>query len=62
MMTEEVGLCGTCRHSRTVKGAHTTFWMCERSKTDRSFPQYPRLPVLRCRGYEEDPAKRLPPA
>jgi hypothetical protein len=33
------------------------FWMCELSKTDRSFPQYPRLPVIRCRGYEEDPNK-----
>ena len=45
-----------------VKGPRSTFWMCERSKTDRSFPQYPRLPVLRCRGYEEDPAKWPPPA
>lgn len=26
--------------------------MCELSKTDASFPRYPRLPVLRCRGYE----------
>ena len=63
-MNPQVGLCATCLHSRNVKGARTVFWMCERSKTDRSFPQYPRLPVLRCRGYEEDvvPAKRPPPA
>jgi hypothetical protein len=26
--------------------------MCERSLTDRSFPRYPRLPMLECRGYE----------
>ena len=60
----QAGLCETCKHSRTVKGARTMFWMCERSQTDRSFPQYPRLPVLRCRGYEEkeEPAKPPPPA
>jgi hypothetical protein len=59
----EVGLCATCKHSRTVTGARTTFWMCRRSLTDATFPQYPRLPVLRCRGYEEvDSIKRRPPA
>jgi hypothetical protein len=26
--------------------------MCELSLTDHSFPRYPRLPVLECRGYE----------
>jgi hypothetical protein len=61
-MTEQVGLCATCRHSRTVKGARSVFWMCERSRTDTSFPQYPRLPVTRCRGYEADSAKQPPPA
>jgi hypothetical protein len=25
--------------------------MCERSKTDPSYPKYPRLPVKRCAGY-----------
>jgi len=58
----QVGLCETCRHSRTVKGAHSIFWMCGRSATDPSFPQYPRLPVLSCRGYEADPSKKPPPA
>ena len=29
--------------------------MCERSKTDPSFPKYPRVPVLECRGYERGP-------
>jgi hypothetical protein len=59
----EVGLCATCKHSRKVKGTRTTFWMCRRSATDRSFPQYPRLPVLRCRGYEQvDTVKSQPPA
>jgi len=27
--------------------------LCERSATDRSFPKYPRLPVVECSGYEE---------
>jgi hypothetical protein len=48
----EPGLCTTCKHSRTVTAARSTFWMCERSKADASFPRYPRLPVLQCRGYE----------
>lgn len=52
MSPAEPGLCATCRHSRTVRGSRSTFWMCERSRTDPSFPRYPRLPVLECRGYE----------
>jgi hypothetical protein len=31
----------------------STFYLCERSLTDASFPKYPRLPVLRCAGYEQ---------
>jgi len=39
---------------RTVESARgSTFYFCERSKTDPSFPKYPRLPVLRCSGYEK---------
>lgn len=26
--------------------------MCERSKTDPSYPKYPRIPVLTCAGFE----------
>jgi len=33
------------------------FWMCERSLADPSFARYPKLPVLRCRGFEPEPAK-----
>ncbi|HLQ61774.1 MAG TPA: hypothetical protein VK131_07930 [Candidatus Acidoferrales bacterium] len=47
------GLCASCRHSKTVAGAHSRFWMCLRSRTEPSFPRYPRLPVLSCRGYEQ---------
>ena len=31
----------------------STFYMCQLSATDPAFPKYPRLPVLRCVGYEE---------
>jgi hypothetical protein len=30
----------------------SVFYLCERSAIDASFPKYPRLPVLQCRGYE----------
>ncbi|HET6403882.1 MAG TPA: hypothetical protein VFH78_04490 [Candidatus Thermoplasmatota archaeon] len=47
------GLCGDCRFSRAITTARSTFLFCERShrEPDR-FPRYPRLPVLRCAGYE----------
>jgi hypothetical protein len=35
--------------------------MCERSLTDRSFPRYPRLPMIVCRGYELDEGSKAPP-
>jgi hypothetical protein len=47
------GLCGACRHRRVVTSARgSRFLLCERSKTDPAFPKYPRLPVLRCAGFE----------
>jgi hypothetical protein len=50
------GLCDTCRHQRIVRNTRgSVFSMCERSKTDRRFPKYPRLPVERCAGYEQRP-------
>ena len=53
MNTTPTGLCGSCRHQRVVGNTRgSTFSLCERSKTDPSFPRYPRLPVLECRGYE----------
>lgn len=55
---DHVGLCITCRHSRRVRSAnHSTFYLCELSCKHPHFPKYPRLPVLRCLGYEE-PRKR----
>jgi hypothetical protein len=47
------GLCDRCRHQRLVPNTRgSVFSLCERSRTDRRFPRYPRLPVLRCRGFE----------
>jgi hypothetical protein len=54
------GLCGSCRHSRQVRGANSRFWLCERSRTDPRFPRYPRLPVLRCAGHESRGGEALP--
>ncbi|MGH2848570.1 MAG: hypothetical protein ACRDL0_21625 [Thermoleophilaceae bacterium] len=54
----KAGLCDSCRHQKLIRNTRgSEFSMCERSKTDPSFPKYPRLPVERCRGYEERAAK-----
>ncbi|MCI0372115.1 MAG: hypothetical protein L0214_12275 [candidate division NC10 bacterium] len=53
MSAGEVGLCASCRHRRWVaSGKGSRFLYCRRSETDPLFPKYPRLPVLRCGGYE----------
>ena len=50
---EEVGLCAECVHGRRiVSGKGSEFWRCAKSETDPRFPKYPRLPVVRCDGYE----------
>lgn len=47
------GLCATCRHQRIVRTTRgSTFSLCERSKVDPAYPKYPRMPVLRCAGWE----------
>ena len=47
------GLCERCAHLRRLTSARgSTFLLCERSRTQPSFPRYPRLPVLRCGGFE----------
>jgi hypothetical protein len=30
----------------------STFYLCRRAEADARFAKYPRLPVLRCAGYE----------
>lgn len=47
------GLCESCRHVRVVKAKHgARFYLCRLSATDPLFAKYPRIPVLRCSGYE----------
>ena len=47
------GLCGFCGHARAItSGRGSVFSLCQLSSTDPSFPRYPRLPVVSCRGYE----------
>ncbi|MDE3096037.1 MAG: hypothetical protein KGK07_08550 [Chloroflexota bacterium] len=50
------GLCPSCLHVRPVTSARgSRFLMCARAATDPRFPKYPRLPVVRCPGYERRP-------
>ncbi len=49
------GLCGDCVHARIIESDRgSAFVQCELSFTDTRFEKYPRLPVLRCRGYAKD--------
>jgi len=51
---DSVGLCLSCRWVRAVTNRRgSTFFRCGRADTDPSFPRYPPLPVLECRGYEQ---------
>jgi hypothetical protein len=46
------GLCDSCKHQKLIRNTRgSVFSMCERSKTDPSYPKYPRLPVRECAGY-----------
>jgi hypothetical protein len=48
-----------CRFMRRITSDRgSIFYLCERSATDERFPKYPRLPVLRCVGYEPLTAER----
>jgi hypothetical protein len=47
-----IGLCAACEHCRMVQAARSTFYMCQRSFTQPEFPKYPRLPVIRCAGFD----------
>lgn len=47
------GLCGSCRHAivrPTNRG--TVYLRCGLAAVDDRFAKYPRLPVVRCSGYE----------
>jgi hypothetical protein len=56
---ERAGLCADCKHVRLIRSDRgATFYFCERSASDKSFPKYPRLPVIQCRGYESKEPER----
>jgi hypothetical protein len=53
--SNQAGLCARCRHVRPIRSDRgSVFYLCRRSLTDPGYPQYPRLPVLFCRGYEAE--------
>jgi hypothetical protein len=61
---DRVSLCASCIHVRFVRSDRgAEFYQCQRASTDRSFPRYPQLPVLDCRGHEcrQDSAAQAPP-
>jgi hypothetical protein len=52
--TGTVGLCATCAFSRVIQNRRgSRFWLCVRSETDPSYPKYPPLPVVACRGFQD---------
>lgn len=56
----EAGLCNRCRHQQVVRNTRgSVFSLCRRSRTEPDrFPRYPRLPVLRCAGFEPENHRR----
>jgi propionyl-CoA synthetase len=49
----EPGLCAGCRHAKlneTRRG--TAYLRCARATWDDSLPRYPRLPVVKCAGFQ----------
>jgi len=49
------GLCAACRHASVLASKSSAFLRCGKAALDPSFPKYPRLPVVACRGYEPIP-------
>ena len=57
-----IGLCEKCRHAKIITSDRgNEFIMCELARSDTSFAKYPRLPVLNCRGYVEQPGETPSP-
>lgn len=48
-----VGLCARCAHHRVTGNRRgSQFHLCGLAATDGRYRKYPRLPVLRCDGFE----------
>ena len=53
MRRPDAGLCESCAHQRVIRNTRgSSFSLCERSRSDPSYPKYPRLPVTECPGWE----------
>jgi len=49
-----VGLCLDCWHAQRMKNDRgSIFFRCTLAETDPAFAKYPRLPVVRCSGYQQ---------
>jgi hypothetical protein len=57
------GLCNVCRHQQIVRNTRgSVFSLCRRSRTEPDrFPRYPRVPVLRCDGFQPATAAEADP-
>jgi hypothetical protein len=61
-MRPDAGLCETCLHQRLIRNTRgSEFSLCERSRTQRVYPLYPRLPVVACPGYQQLGSVRASP-
>lgn len=61
MQTLDAGLCDHCRHcKRTSSPRGSVFRLCLLHETDARFAKYPRLPVIRCDGYEKKNDEEAP--
>lgn len=57
MSSAGAGLCEACLHQQVIRNTRgSRFSLCRRSKTEDAYPRYPRVPVLRCPGFEARPA------
>ena len=58
MAAVPAGLCERCAHRRLVATTRgPAYSLCERSRSEpERYPRYPRLPVLRCEGFDPAPA------
>jgi hypothetical protein len=53
--SHRVGLCVRCVHHRVTGNRRgSQFYLCGLAMTDPRLRKYPRLPVLRCEGFELD--------
>jgi len=55
------GLCDHCCHQRVIRNTRgSSFSLCERALEDDRYPKYPRVPVLRCPGFQEREERAAP--